>query len=488
MSRTAEELAALEALGISTIKDRTDQAMSLIAGLQITDPKLYEALALLAGQIQRTTTAISPIQTIISRRAAAAALLVPPTDFAYSFTPTTIRLSWTRPAISGLLSYEVRKGAAWDTADFVLRTQSTVVDVVPFSGLTGTYRIKTLNDEGIYSAAEATVDVVIAAPGPVSITGEVIDNNILLRWTSPTTGSFAIDYYNIERDSVIQGTVRGTFSSFFEVVAGTYLYTVTPVDIAGNVGSPAEVSLIVSQPPDYVLQDESLSTFDGTKTDVIKVDGPALLVNIPAETWEDHFTTRTWDHPQDQIDAGYPIYIQPAELTGSYEEVIDFGTVLSNVIATVRFNSEMLTAGSVAVLTKLAYSTDDITYTAFVVGASQFLPSMRYLKLRLEFTSSAETVVMRVFNLITTIAVKRENDGGEVSAISTDAGGTTVNFNKDFKDVESITATVLDATAPFVAVIDFVDIPDPVSFKVLVFNAAGARASKTVEWKARGVV
>lgn len=480
---------ALEALGLPIVKDRMDQAKILLRGRQIEDPRLYECMMMIVEQVAETTRAISPIVTVVTRSVAAAVTLIPPTAPGYTLQPTSIRLFWTRPPISGNLSYEVRFGAVdWDTADFVMRTQSTTVDVIPFAGTNGTYRIKTLNDEGSYSADEVLINVVVVFPGAVVITGQVIDNNILLQWI-PSPASFAISHYEIQRDGSVQGTIGGTFVSYFEVVSGTYEYTIVAIDIAGNRGLEASVELLVNQPPDYVLQDEVVSTFNGTKTNTLLIDGPSLLANVASQTWQNHFTSRAWLDPQDQVTAGYPIYIQPAELTGSYEEVIDFGVLLANVIAAVRYNTEMITSiGTMAVVVKMATSPDNVTYSAFSNGASQFLPSLRYLKIRLEFTASVDTVLMRVYNLVTTIAVKRENDGGEATALHTDALGTQVNFNKDFKDIESVTVSVKTPQEPYTVVVDFVDIPNPVGFKVFVFDSSGNRVTKTIEWKARGVV
>lgn len=479
----------LVALGLPKIEDRTDQAKSLIRGLNIDDPRLYECLMILCDQISDTTLAISPIVTTLTRRVASADTLIPPTGEGYTLTPTAIRLFWTRPAITGVLSYEVRfGGATWDDATFILRTQSTQVDVAPFTGSTGTFRVKTLNDIGNYSADEVLIVVNVVFPGAVIITGQVIDNNILLQWI-PDLESFAIDYYEIQRDGVVQGIVKGTFISYFEVVSSSYTYTIIAVDIAGNRGVEASVELLVNQPPDYVLQDEHTSTLNGTRTNVLLMDGPELLCCVASQTWQNHFTSRAWLDPQDQVTAGYPIYIQPANLTGSYEEVIDFGVLLSNVIAAVRFNTEMITfVGTMGIVVRLATSPDNVTYSAFTNGASQFLPSLRYLKVRLEFTASVDTLLMKLFNLVITLAVKRENDGGEETAVATDVGGTPVLFNKDFKDIESVTATVKTPQEPYNVVVDFVDVPNPTGFNVYVFDTSGARVTKTIEWKARGVV
>jgi hypothetical protein len=83
--------------------------------------------------------------------------------------------------------------------------------------------------------------------------------------------------------------------------------------------------------------------------------------------------------------------------------------------------------------------------------------------------------------------VKSVIDSGEVMAVATDGNGTFVAFNKPFKDVDSIT-TGIKSVPPLEVVVDFQDVPNPVGFRVLVFDTAGHRVSQLVSWKARGVV
>ena len=90
-------------------------------------------------------------------------------------------------------------------------------------------------------------------------------------------------------------------------------------------------------------------------------------------------------------------------------------------------------------------------------------------------------------NLTIRLDVKRENDGGSVSALASDVSGTLVFFNKPFKDIETITVSVKE-TQRFFVIYDFVDIPNPTHFSVYVFDASGARASKVVTWAARGII
>jgi hypothetical protein len=103
-------------------------------------------------------------------------------------------------------------------------------------------------------------------------------------------------------------------------------------------------------------------------------------------------------------------------------------------------------------------------------------------------TGSLNHGLIRLTNFTISLNVKREVDSGDVNALSSDSGGTQVNFNKDFKDIDSITCTVDSVTEPFIVIYDFTDIPNPTGFKVYVFDTTGNRVSKLVSWKARGIV
>jgi hypothetical protein len=79
-------------------------------------------------------------------------------------------------------------------------------------------------------------------------------------------------------------------------------------------------------------------------------------------------------------------------------------------------------------------------------------------------------------------------DGGDVTCLSSDVGGTFVAFNKAFYDVVSITVAAL-STSSLTAIYDFTDVPNPTGFFIYVFNSVtGARVSATSSWKARGIM
>jgi len=529
----ANDLIKVTDIEFPTIKDRSDHVTSLIAGRQNIDAKLFEAITILNDQISRITLAISPIVKVLSQRSISAILLVPPINLGYSIQRISIRLFWTRPDLSGIFSYELRFGGAdWETADYVLRTQSTQVDVAPFVGLIGLYRVKTMNDLGQYSAEEASVTVIVTAPAAPSVTAQVIDNNVMLNWTIPAA-SYEIHHYILRRGESEIAQLTGNFTVWFEMIGGVYTYSVEAVDIAGNIGAPGIVSATLTTPSDFILEAVRVSTLgayssgpphyvylqefaifgdvnyrysarpgfevadphfyfmeltvSSTLYQVLRMPGPMLLCCWVAHTWQVHFTNRSWLTPKNQVDAGYPIYIQPAVLDGYYEETYDYGAIFENNIVTVTWTERSVTAGGMTTIVKMAVSNDGITYTPYTVGATQFFESIRYMKLKLEFTLENDKALVELSNLTISLSVKKELDSGIVDALAGDIGGTQVFFNKKFKDVDSITLAV-ESKEPVTAIYDFLDQPNPTYFKVFALDSSGNRVSYPMSWKARGVI
>jgi len=512
------------------IRDRTDQVDTLLAGRQNIDPKLFEALGLMNDQLSILTLAISPIITALRRQSIVERVITAPPEISYTFGLTSVNVIWT--AVSGAAQYELREGIDWDTASFILRTTQTNAQLSPMLVGNHTLLIKSVTSSGVYSVDTLSLLIVVPPVGAVTLTSRSIDNNILLNWTAAVS-VFAIDYYILRRENSILGTVKGNFTTYFELIAGTYDYSISAVDIAGNEGPLATVTITLTIPADFVLESVRISalgsfqtsaaffvyvptvtdpsdvnfsyipqltfelevvdfyygelSFSSTLVNVISMPGPSLLCCWTPTTWAVHFTGNTWLTPKNQVDAGYPIYIEPASLTGSYEEIYDYGAMFANVIVTVTYRALALTASGVGVIVKMAMSDDGITYSPYVAGASQFYPSIRFMKLKLEFTGATDKSLIRLSDLTITLNVKKEMDSGHVVATASDVGGTEVLFTKPFKDVDSITLSV-ESIEPVIAIYDFTDVPNPVHFFVYTMDTTGNRITYPVSWKARGVV
>lgn len=361
------------------------QMFALLQGFQTENPRIHDLLKLIIQEVQIQNAALFPPQTSLPE------VITPGTEevsdvtvFDYSLIKQGIRFTWERPS-SNVVFFEIRRGATWETASrqLVTSTLSAVLD----PQLTGsyTYWISGISLAGEYSVNALPVNVIIPIIGGLTVNGRVIDNNVLLTWTVPIS-AFAIDYYVITRDSSPIGRQAGTFIAVFEQVAGTYRYGVQAVDTVGNVSIVSEIELSVSQPPDYILEALETSDLDGTFTNTLReATLPSLLANINlTETWEGHFTSRGWNTIQNQLDAGFPYFLQPTMQLGEYEEVFDYGAVFDNIIVNLEWNFEQIVP-TMNVVTYLSSSVDNVTYTSEITGITIFATSLRYLKVRFEF-------------------------------------------------------------------------------------------------------
>jgi hypothetical protein len=337
---------------------------------------------------------------------------------------------------------------------------------------------------------EVSVDVTVLAPSQPSITQQVVDNNVLLKWND-CTATLPVSTYELRRGATwaggtVIGTKSGLFTSVFETAGGTYTYWVAAIDSAGNYGTPGSVSAVVNQPPDYQLKLDQNSTFSGTKNNALLENGVLILgVNL-TETFEDHFTTRSWTKPQDQIDAGYTYWLMPSTTSAYYEETIDYGSVVSSSKVTQTLTSTVV-AGSFSVTPKISVrklNTDP--WTDYADVSQVYATDFRHIKFRYDFSSAGGDDLMRLTELNYRLDSKLRNDFGTGTANSGDTGGTTVNFSVAFVDVEAISVTP-SGTTPRIAIYDFVDAPNPTSFKVLLFDTSGNRVSGAFSWSARGV-
>ncbi len=214
-----------------------------------------------------------------------------------------------------------------------------------------------------------------------------------------------------------------------------------------------------------------------------------ILAPVTGDSFEDHFLNNSWTCPQDQIDDGYPIYIQPAHATAEFLQVLDVGVLIDTFVRVSLLSQTNYILTGAAVVTTISLSVDDITYTDYVGVDSVYASNFRYIKIFIEVTSDGIGLV-KFNDLKVTVGLKTKRDSGNGTALAADSGGTTVTFYRTFKSVESIVVTALyDAaeTKGITAIYDFAGTPDPTSFKVLLYsNLTGSRIDGDFSWVATG--
>lgn len=395
-------------------------------------------------------------------------------------------VSWSDATSSyALRQYELRHGDDWYTGEHIaMITAQTIKLPVTWSG---TRRIMVAaTDINNQTGAPGVTTIGIAAPGQVTVTARTIDNLVLLSW-SESVSQLPIKHYQVQRGSDIIGTLSGRFTTWFESSAGNITFTVTAVDSAGNVGVPASITVNVTAPPSYALLYDYDTPFTvGSASNCLAVTGHLLAPVNTSETFAGHFTSRSWDGPQDQIDAGYPLYLQPTPLTGYYEETVDYGQVIDSNMVTLAMTAATV-SGTVTVTPTISVKkllTD--AWTDYVDVWQIFAADFQYIKIRLDFAVTGGIGLMDISRLNLLLAMKEITDGGRVYLNAADADGTWIPFNKAFLDVQSITHGAEGSTPMYVGH-TLEDVPNPTGFRMFGWDTAGTRKSGWVSWGAKGV-
>lgn len=346
------------------------------------------------------------------------------------------------------------------------------------------------------------------------------------------------------------GAKDGGFTSLQELRSGTYTYWVAVRDTDNNLSAPVSVSAQVSEPPDFVFHGDFTSSFGGTRSSALLDAGGVLLPVNTTETFAQHFSSRGWASPQAQVSAVYPLFIQPGAGTGFYQEVFDFGTILATSQITVEYAGAVVAgvpAAGVRIETSddnIAWAVVANDVSAFgsafryvrvrltVTGSDTALYRLTSLHVRLDakLKGDAGSVAASSADAAGTI-VNFTREFVDVSSLTLSPSGTTqVTAVYDFQDAVlpatySVAANVCtvsatghglvvgqrvrlapsSGTAPL-GVYTVASVPGastftvamvtantsgsllmyPQGFRVYLFNSAGARASGTVSWAAKG--
>ena len=302
-----------------------------------------------------------------------------------------------------------------------------------------------------------------SAPNPVTnFRAQVIDNNVLLYWNYGAKTTLPIAHALLKKGTASDtwatatsiGTKSGEFTSISELSSGTYTYFIAAVDTDGRESTVVQLPAVVAQPPDFKFNAEYTSTLNATKVNATSYAGELFMPVNTTETWSSHFTSRSWNTPQDQITAGYPVFVQPGTTNpGYYEEVFDYGTILGSSQITLT-KTETLISGTATITSDIAVSSDGTNYTNYGGVTSIFATSFRYIKIRITVTpTSGLGVVYKLSSLKVRLDAKQKTEANSATVTSS---GTIVNFETEFVDVQSVTLTA-SGTTPLTAVYDLKD-------------------------------
>lgn len=415
-----------------------------------------------------------------------------PTNFTVTIRQGGIFLEWEPIADLDVAAYEVRVGASWSTGTRIETTDGTSFFWKLQQAASYSFWLRAIDTSGNYSNSISNV-LDVQAPGkPTDLQGVAVYNMVKLFWLAPTTGTFAIAKYNVRKGPVFSsaellGSASATFKTFFEATAGTYTYWVTAVDEAGNESLPARLDLKVDAPPLFVLKSNQVLTLSDavTLTNCVNEDETFVLPVITGRTYQEHFTDNSWTTPEDQINAGYPRYIQPTTTdTSVLEFKVDFGETITGTLINLFYVAEWIDGSGDLELT-LSYSADDVSYTDAVDITQVFGDTFRYVKVKFTVDGDDDTSLLVLSQIRLVLDIKQTRDRGTLSAVHTDASGTLIVTNLTFLDIDedSISLTPVGSSARYAS---FTISGNDVS--VFLWDNSGARVSGDVRWELEGVI
>tara|TARA_R100000664_G_C2759846_1_gene150107 strand:+ start:3119 stop:8521 length:5403 start_codon:yes stop_codon:yes gene_type:complete len=171
---------------------------------------------------------------------------------------TWVKIAPTAPEFADLdiRGYEIRRGTGWDSATVIgefVGTTATVGTLV--SGASITYLIKAIDTDDNYSVTAKSVAITPVFPGaPTEGSFDYKDDNLILNWSTPATGSYAIEEYEIYKGDIsasnLEGIVTGKTFSIPVTWNTPQTFKVRAKDIAGNIGGSAlEITVTFTQAP-----------------------------------------------------------------------------------------------------------------------------------------------------------------------------------------------------------------------------------------------
>lgn len=312
---------------------------------------------------------------------------------ASSFIGPDALLEWTIPtATLPIEQYEVRYGSDFASGASLGKIKGTVFRFKAEWSGARTFWVAAIDTAGNVGTA-GSAGLTVVHPSAPTITPTTVQNLFSMTWNDAAQ-SLPVDRYEIRRGATFAGAnslgfLTARVYNGFELVGGSYTYWVVGYDTAGNQGTESSAAITVDNPPGLTVYESVNSVFGGTYSNAILSEGDVVFPVDATETWASHFTSNSYTTPQNQIDAGFPPYLEPSESSGYYEETIDHGSALASCNVIVNATTQTIDGTpTIACLISWKLNSGD-AWTDLSAGFSgSIASSARYFKVRITCSSS----------------------------------------------------------------------------------------------------
>lgn len=409
--------------------------------------------------------------------------------------------------------------------EYVLGDYDTTRIVIP-ALIAGnhTFTVTAINFSGTMGEPAMCEFRSIAPPSIIFEDCSPVDNNVMMRYTVDPSAIFwpikeyrVFDVDYLSDNTPITAELGRTDTQFFadiKMQGGLYTYGIISVDVAGNESALVTRSVTVNQPPNFILYTDKNSTFNGTKVNML-MDGVGGMYGPIAydDTWASNISRVadllsideaivTW---QKKIDNNMEYYFSPHsdsyELIGSYQEIIDMGTLVPSSTITVTVTSEAKIGNPVMV--QIIETSDgtlengEMVWDTIDTTGKALSKNFRYIRISLEWSGGLVYVSDIHFQMssseisdIGTVVFTEDDynkDDPAVDEYDDEPIGRVVYFKKPFIDVIGFTGLTVRGAEQKNAYVIFKDKPNPTWFRIFILDKNGNRTTGQVDWSVKGV-
>ena len=212
-----------------------------------------------------------------------------------------------------------------------------------------------------------------------------------------------------------------------------------------------------------------------------------IIMPVMTRSWQEHFVDEGWTTPQQQIDAGYPLYIQPADDTGMAVWEMDYVNPLPPLRISFQLTLEEIAPACTA--TVQLECKGDLPGDIYVIVPGDPLAApvalvadTRYIRATLQITTSGDReglVYVHAWGFVIDTTYM-----SETGVVTVPAGGSVhVDLTSTFVDVRSVQLTPGSAGIAYVRYL--VDL-DQQGFTVYATDNLGNPVGGEVSWTVIG--
>jgi hypothetical protein len=209
------------------------------------------------------------------------------------------------------------------------------------------------------------------------------------------------------------------------------------------------------------------------------------------QTWDQWWTSAGWTTWNDAISAGWNADFPTPNITsGSILWQIDYETIISGSFIALTWDRSLI-GDDLTLTPTIETSTNGSSWTTYAGSSEVYSGSFRYVRYKLDYTSTTGLELIKLTSARAIVSLKQTEENHSIFCGNLDTylsqPGTGLVFDKSYISVFDIQATAQGSTFANV-VVDFTSIPNPTYCRVLVFDAAGARMSGTVNVRIKGAL